>query len=220
MEEIWVQALRHEKTDRALVPFAGVPPKAERAYREEIEGSGQVWNPAEVNKLYMPDGMRWCSICRRGGSGDLLWSGQSLQIPPLSAEKSIPCRCKIPTRNGRIHDWTHAPALYGEIGHKTALYGLVWSSPLASHLRGTNIFMDMIKDPPMSKFGRLREICIQMSDLYIETGMDVIAVVDPLVMISPKHLIYVRGFTAAFFIGAGAPCLASSSAAMLPSRSK
>jgi uroporphyrinogen decarboxylase len=77
------------------------------------------------------------------------------------------------------------------VGEEVALYGLICGPfTLASHLRGSEIFMDMVKDPAYVK--ELVEFCAEvscrMTDFYTEAGMDVIAVVDPLVsQISPKH---------------------------------
>ena len=214
--DLVLQALRHEKTDRVpWVPFAGVHAGKLKGYTgEEIlkDPDKLLESLLEVNKLYMPDGMPVVfdlQIEAEILGCDLLWSKDnppSVKSHPLSAEKSIPCRCKIPTReSGRIPMILDVMRrLKVEIGHKTALYGLVCGPfTLASHLRGTNIFMDMIKDSAYVKslVDYCAEICIQMSDLYIEAGMDVIAVVDPLVsQISPKHIeaMLSEGFTAAF----------------------
>jgi uroporphyrinogen decarboxylase len=77
------------------------------------------------------------------------------------------------------------------VGHKTALYGLVCGPfTLASHLRGTEIFMDMFDHPEelraLLEYTGAVALCI--ANYYIEAGMDVIAVVDPLVsQVSPRH---------------------------------
>lgn len=215
-KDLVVQALRHEQTDRVpWVPFAGVHAGKLKGYTgEEIlkDPDKLLVSLLEVNKLYMPDGMPVMfdlQIEAEILGCDLLWSKDnppSVKSHPLAAEKTIPCRCKIPTKeSGRIPMILDVMRrLKGEIGEKTALYGLVCGPfTLASHLRGTNIFMDMIKDPAYVKelVDYCAEICIQMSDFYIEAGMDVIAVVDPLVsQISPKHIeaMLSEGFTAAF----------------------
>jgi len=79
-----------------------------------------------------------------------------------------------------------------EIGEETALYGLICGPfTLASHLRGTEIFMDMAMDPAYVKelVGYCAQVAIAMSEMYIEAGMDVIAVVDPLIsQVSPRHI--------------------------------
>jgi uroporphyrinogen decarboxylase len=78
-----------------------------------------------------------------------------------------------------------------KVGEDTALYGLFCGPfTLASHLRGTNIFMDMFDDPDYVK--RLLAYCTRvsrrMAELYGEAGVHVLASVDPLVsQISPDH---------------------------------
>jgi uroporphyrinogen decarboxylase len=70
-----------------------------------------------------------------------------------------------------------------------ALYGLSCGPfTLASHLRSTNIFMDMYDHPDY--VSNLLEYCtdvfLTMADYYVETGMDIVAPVDPLIsQISP-----------------------------------
>ena len=61
---------------------------------------------------------------------------------------------------------------------------------LASHLRGTEIFMDMFDNVDYldALLAYCRDVALRMADLYREAGMDVIAVVDPLVsQVSPRH---------------------------------
>ena len=77
-----------------------------------------------------------------------------------------------------------------DVGETTALYGLVTGPfTLASHLRGTEIFMDMFDHPDFLRdlIAYALEVAKRMAELYIEAGMDVIAIVDPLVsQISPR----------------------------------
>ncbi|MBC8452588.1 MAG: uroporphyrinogen decarboxylase, partial [Spirochaetes bacterium] len=75
------------------------------------------------------------------------------------------------------------------VGDTTALYGLVCGPfTLASHLRGTNIFMDMYDDEEYvdALLSYAADVAITMADYYIDAGMDVLGAVDPLVsQISP-----------------------------------
>jgi uroporphyrinogen decarboxylase len=77
------------------------------------------------------------------------------------------------------------------VGDRTALYGLVCGPmTLASHLRGTEIFMDMFDHPDYlsALLTYTRDVLLRMAEIYLEAGMDVIAVVDPLVsQVSPRH---------------------------------
>ena len=79
------------------------------------------------------------------------------------------------------------------IGQDTALYGLVVGPfTLALHLRGTNLFLDMFDQPEAVQ--QLMDYCGQvvetMAAYYIDAGMDVIAVVDPMIsQISAEHFL-------------------------------
>lgn len=77
------------------------------------------------------------------------------------------------------------------VGNRTALYGLVCGPmTLASHLRGTEIFMDMFDHPEYLQvlLSYTCDVALRIAKMYLEAGMDVIAVVDPLVsQVSPRH---------------------------------
>lgn len=78
------------------------------------------------------------------------------------------------------------------IGEEVALYGLICGPfTLASHLRGSDIFMDMMKDKNYVKdlMAFCGQVAVKMCEMYIDAGMDVIAVVDPLIsQVSPKMI--------------------------------
>ena len=78
-----------------------------------------------------------------------------------------------------------------KVGDKTALYGLITGPfTLASHLRGTEIFMDMFEhvDYLQDLIDYCKDVALAMARMYLDAGMDVIGVVDPLVsQISPRH---------------------------------
>ncbi len=77
------------------------------------------------------------------------------------------------------------------VGQRTALYGLVTGPfTLASHLRGTEIFMDLVDQPEYAQalLAYTAQAVNAVVAMYIEAGMDVIAVVDPVIsQISPRH---------------------------------
>ena len=91
-----------------------------------------------------------------------------------------------------------------EIGDEVALYGLICGPfTLASHLRGSEIFMDMIKDQEYvtALVDYCAEVACKMAEYYIDAGVDVVAVVDPLVsQVSPAHIdkMLAPAFTAVF----------------------
>lgn len=203
-KDLVLRTLRHEPTERVpWVPFAGVHAGKLKGYtaQEVLTSSDKLFESlVEVNKMYMPDGMPVLFDLQVEAEilgCTLLWARDnppSVRSHPLVEEKSIPCRCKIPSReDGRLPMILDVMRrVKQEIGDQTALYGLVCGPfTLASHLRGTNIFMDMVKDPGYVKelIEFCAEVCIAVSNYYIEAGMDVIAVVDPLVsQVSPKHI--------------------------------
>ncbi|MDD2216302.1 MAG: uroporphyrinogen decarboxylase family protein [Eubacteriales bacterium] len=215
-KDLVLKALRHQEVeDVPWVPFAGVHAGKLKSYTaEEVlrDGDKLVESLLEVNKIYMPDGMPILFDLQVEAEilgCELLWAQEnppSVRSHPLAEEKSIPCRCSIPTKeSGRIPIILDAMRRTKKaIGDQTALYGLICGPfTLASHLRGTNIFMDMVQDAQYVKelVEFCSEVCIKISEYYIEAGMDVIAVVDPLVsQVSPKHIeaMLSDGFSAVF----------------------
>ncbi|MGI6731799.1 MAG: uroporphyrinogen decarboxylase family protein [Anaerovoracaceae bacterium] len=78
-----------------------------------------------------------------------------------------------------------------ELGDKLAIYGLICGPfTLALHLQGTKIFSDMIrsKDKVEALMAFTTSVGKDLAKMYIDRGIDVIAVVDPMVsQISPRH---------------------------------
>ncbi len=203
-KDLIIKALKHEQLDRVpWVPFAGVHAGKLKGYNaEEVlkEADKLVESVIEVNKLYMPDGLPVIfdlQIEAEILGCELLWAKNnppSVKSHPLAKEKTLPCACTIPTpESGRLPMILSAMrTLKKEIGEQTALYGLICGPfTLASHLRGTEIFMDMIMDAQYVKdlVDFCADVAVAMSRMYIEAGMDVIAVVDPLIsQVSPQHI--------------------------------
>jgi len=203
-KEIVFQALRHEKPDSIpWVPFAGVHAGAVKGYTAEEmlkDADKIVESLIEVNKLYMPDGLPILFDLQVEAEilgCELLWAKDnppSVKSHPYEEGKSLPCVCKLPDENsGRMPMILDATRRVKEaIGDETALYGLICGPfTLASHLRGTNIFMDMMMEPEYTKdlLDFCGQVAIRMAGMYIDAGCDVIAVVDPLIsQVSPKHI--------------------------------
>ena len=153
----------------------------------------------EVNKLYRPDGQPVLfdlQIEAEVLGCQLMWAEDAppaVKSHPLAETKEVPCPCTLPEKtDGRIPMALDVMRkMKEEVGETTALYGLTCGPfTLASHLRGTNIFMDMFEDPEYVKelINYANEVNKKMAEYYIEAGMDVIAIVDPLVsQISPAH---------------------------------
>ena len=202
-KELLFSTLRHETTERApWVPFSGIHSgrlinaDAEQMLRDE---DTLVKALLEVNKLYRPDGQPVVFDLQVEAEilgCDLVWAKDcppSVSSHPLADTKTVPCVCTLPNETqGRLPMILSAmKRMKKEVGETTALYGLIYGPfTLASHLRGNDIFMDMFDDEEYVK--ELLAYCTacakKMADMYIEAGMDVIAVVDPLVsQISEKH---------------------------------
>jgi uroporphyrinogen decarboxylase len=100
---------------------------------------------------------------------------------------------KVPTeKDGRfplVLDATRR--IVKELGDKIAIYGLITGPfTLALHLKGTDIFYDMVDEPEaveeLMEF--CKKVCINTARMYIEAGCDVIALVDPMTsQISPDN---------------------------------
>lgn len=201
-KELIFQALRHEKTDRVpWVPFAGVHAGKLKGYtaKEILKDEDKLYESLmEVHRLYRPDGMPVLFDLQVEAEilgCKLLWAENnppSVRKHPYMADGSgWPSDDKIPTKeSGRIPMILRTmERMKASVGEDTALYGLICGPlTLASHLRGSNLFTDMFLDPDYVQ--GIMEFCtkvaIKMAEYYIEAGMDVIAVVDPLVsQVSP-----------------------------------
>ncbi len=202
-KELLFQTLRHEETERApWVPFAGVHAGAlvgADASEVLLDEEKLMKALLAVNKLYKPDGQPVVFDLQLEAEilgCDLVWAKDgppSVASHPLADTMTVPCECTLPTENdGRMPLVLSAMRrMKKEVGDTTALYGLITGPfTLASHLRGNDIFMDMYDDEDYvaELLDFCKKVAIRMSDLMIEAGMDIIAVVDPLVsQISSDH---------------------------------
>ncbi len=202
-KELLFKTLRHEKTDIVpWVPFAGVHAGKLVGYdaQEVLTDADKLFKSLiEVNKMYKPHGQPVIfdlQIEAEILGCDLVWTKDgppSVASHPLEETTKIPCKCTLPTKeDGRLPLVLDVMKKMKEaVGETTALYGLICGPfTLASHLRGNDIFMDMFDDEEYVK--SLLNYCNEAGKLvaqyYIEAGMDVIAVVDPLVsQISSAH---------------------------------
>lgn len=202
-KELIKETLRHEATSEVpWVPFAGVHAGTLKGYTAKellTDGDKLYESLMEVAKLYMPDGMPIMFDLQVEAEilgCDLLWAEDnppSVMSHPLAGEAlKIPCSCRIPKKtDGRIPMILDVMGrMKASVGEDIALYGLICGPlTLASHLRGSEFFTDMIANAEYAKglFDFCVEVCNAMSSYYIEAGMDVIAVVDPLVsQVSPR----------------------------------
>ncbi len=202
-KELLFATLRNEVTPRApWVPFAGVHAgklTGVDATKILVDEEELVKALLEVNKLYKPDGQPVVFDLQLEAEilgCDLVWAKDgppSVASHPLEETMTVPCECTLPTpESGRMPLVLNAMRrMKKEVGDTTALYGLFCGPfTLASHLRGNDIFMDMFDDEDYVK--DLLKFCVEcgkrMTDMFVDAGMDVIAIVDPLVsQISSDH---------------------------------
>lgn len=207
MKDLLIRTLHHEKVERApWVPFAGVHAGYLKGYTatEMLTDADKAFESLmEVNRLYKPDGQpvifdlqieAECLGCGLAWADDCPPSVSDHPLDGSDEEPAqVPCDCKIPKKSdGRIPYVLEVMRRMKEaVGDTTALYGLICGPfTLASHLRGNNLFTDMydFEDEVADLFNFCKKVCIRMADYYLEAGMDVIAMVDPLIsQISTSH---------------------------------
>ena len=197
------RTLLHQPCDALpWVPFAGVHAgKLIGKTAKEVLTDETVLLDAllAVNKLYKPHGqpvMFDLQIEAEILGCELAWAEDgppSVRTHPLADTATVPCQCTLPTEaDGRIPMVLRTMRRMKEaVGDTTLLYGLLCGPfTLASHLRGNDLFMDMFDDEDYvhGLLAYCAECCRRMAAYYIDAGMDVIAVVDPLVsQISSAH---------------------------------
>jgi len=202
-KELLFEVLRHHDTPRVpWVPFAGIHAGKLSGYTAQeilMDGDKLFECLMEVNKIYLPDGQPVLFDLQMEAEilgCELLWAENappSVMTHPLENNDTIPCSCTIPEKtDGRIPMALDVMRrMKTAVGDTTALYGLTTGPlTLGSHLRGTQLFRDMKKNPDYVKalIKYCNDVNIAMADYYIEAGMDVIAVVDPVLsQISAKH---------------------------------
>jgi len=197
--DLIIKSFNHESVERVpWIPYTGIQvgslthtPANELLMNEDLLFSSLM----EAHKLYGPDGMPIIfdlQIEAEILGCDLAWAEKappSVKNHPLESTKVIPT--KMPSKNdGRLPLVLNVmEKMKQAVGETTALYGLVCGPlTLASHLRGMNLFMDMYEDEKYvhDLIDFCTDVSLQVSQYYIEAGMDVIAVVDPMVsLISP-----------------------------------
>ena len=148
----------------------------------------------EAEAQYSPDGMTPMFDLQVEAEilgCDLTWYANTpptVCSHPLSGELIIPTR-RIQKTEGRIPLILDVMRRFKAAKPDVAMYGLVCGPfTLASHLRGTDIFMDMYdnEDGVKALVSYCEEVVREVAQMYIEAGCDIIAAVDPLVsQISP-----------------------------------
>lgn len=200
-KNLLLSTLKHEKqrSSIAWVPIAGVHAgklKNHNAIDVLTDGQKLLESLLAVNQLYDPDGQPVLFDLQVEAEilgCDLAWAEDappSVASHPLAATKHIPEKLPDP-EDGRLPMILEVMRqMKSNVGETTALYGLITGPfTLASHLRGTDIFLDTIDDPSFMHglMAYTSQVAQQVALMYIHAGMDVIAVVDPVTsQVSPR----------------------------------
>lgn len=201
-KELVLSAIRNQETPRApWVPFVGchaaqlIGVDADTYFQSAdlivrgIEAAAARYRPDGLPALFDLQLEAEAMGCR------LQWAKAN---PPAVAshplEDGIPLEAlKIPgAGDGRFPVVLEAMRrLAAGIGREKALYGLITGPfTLALHLMGTDIFYNMIDEPERvhALMDLAARVGIETASLYLEAGMDIIAVVDPMTsQISPEN---------------------------------
>ncbi|HEY5583279.1 MAG TPA: uroporphyrinogen decarboxylase family protein [Ruminiclostridium sp.] len=201
-KELVLRAFRNEEVTRApWVPFVGchgaslIGVNCEEYFKSV---DNMVKGVTKAYELYRPDGLPalFDLQIEAEAMGCMLQYSQfnppAVISHPLEDGKELK-DLKVPTENdGRFPIVLEATRkICSTLGDKIAIYGLITGPfTLALHLKGTDIFYEMMDNP--EKIEELMSFCIEVckntARMYMESGVDIIAVVDPMVsQISPEN---------------------------------
>jgi uroporphyrinogen decarboxylase len=197
-----LKALRNEATERTpWVPFVGVHGGALAGVDAEtyLKSADHIVDALKIaTKRYKPDGLPVVFDLQLEAEilgCNLNWAKETppaVSSHPLNDEYDIAGLPAFSIEKGRIPLVLEAiRRTKTAIGDDVALYGLLTGPlTLALHLRGDDVLLDMFdeEDEVPELFDYCANIANQMVDAYIEAGIDVIAVVDPMIsQIGPGH---------------------------------
>ncbi|MBI5819013.1 MAG: uroporphyrinogen decarboxylase family protein [Verrucomicrobia bacterium] len=200
--ELLLKALRNETTPRpAWVPFVGVHggKLIGKSAREYLQSSDLiVQGLKKACELYQPDGLPVVFDLQLEAEVlgcELRWAEQtppSVCTHPLEQGKSLAALPVFDVANGRFPIVMEAVrTMKKDVGSEIALYGLICGPfTLALHLMGNDIFLQMFDHPDYVKavIGFCASVGQKVTQAYLDNGVDVIAVVDPMTsQISAEH---------------------------------
>lgn len=200
--ELLLRALRNETTPRpAWVPFVGVHggKLIDKTAREYLQSSDLiVQGLKKACELYQPDGLPVVFDLQLEAEVlgcELRWADQtppSVCTHPLEQGKSLAALPVFDVANGRFPIVMEAVrTMKKDVGSEVALYGLICGPfTLALHLMGNDIFLQMFDHPDYVKavIGFCASVGQKVTQAYLDNGVDVIAVVDPMTsQISAEH---------------------------------
>jgi len=200
-KERLLRTLQHQEVDEVpWIPYAGVHAGklvGVSAIEVLTDPDKLLQSLLRVNEVYHPDGQPVVFDLQLEAEiygCELLWatdSPPSVATHPLSESETIPDWLPTP-ESGRLPLVLRTMReVKARVGQHTALLGLVTGPlTLASHLRGTELFLDLVYNPDYVRrlIEHCRAVAERITDLYLEAGMDIVALVDPLVsQVSPRN---------------------------------
>lgn len=198
-KELVIRAINNETTERTpYVPFVGVHAASLLGVSAEEylkSRDRMIEGVSKAVELYDPDGLPVVfdlQIEAEILGCNLIWADDNPPAVSSHALKEAGSLDKLPQfdqTKGRIPMVLEVTRAVKESFPDVALYGLITGPfTLSLHLMGPEIFMAMYDDPDRVQeiMAFCTEIGKKMAGYYIENGVDVIAVVDPLTsQISP-----------------------------------
>ena len=201
-KELLFNALVGEATERTpWVPFVGVHGGALVGVdaTEYLKSADHIVNALKIAaERYKPDGLPVVFDLQLEAEilgCELSWAKEtppSVASHPLDDDYDIAGLPEFDVTKGRIPLVLDAVRrAKAELGDDVALYGLLTGPlTLALHLRGDDVLLDMFdeEDEVPELYDYCAEVAKKLVDAYIEAGIDVIAVVDPMIsQIGPGH---------------------------------
>ncbi len=199
---ILLKAIAGEKTERPpWVPFVGVHGGALIGVDAEtyLKSADHIVDALKIAaERYKPDGLPIVFDLQLEAEilgCELSWAKEtppSVISHPLDDDYDFDGLPEFSIEKGRIPLVLDAiRRAKSEIGEDIALYGLLTGPlTLALHLRGDEVLMDMFdeEDKVPQLFNYCAEVANKMVSAYSEAGIDVVAVVDPMIsQIGPGH---------------------------------
>ncbi len=197
-KQLIMEVLKGNPVDRCpWVPYTGSQIANLKGYtaQEMFQNANKLYECCmEAERQYKPDGMTPMFDLQVEAEilgCELAWydnTPPTVCSHPLAEQFAIPEK-RISKSDGRLPLILDVMKRFKAGKPEIAMYGLVCGPfTLASHLRGTDIFMDMYDNE--SNVKALINYCVDVvkdvAQYYIEAGCDIIAAVDPLVsQISP-----------------------------------
>lgn len=201
-KEILLKTLRGEKAERTpWVPFVGVHGGSLIGVDAEayLKSADHIVNGlTKAAEKYSPDGLPVVFDLQLEAEilgCELAWAKEtppSVASHPLGEDYNIEGLPEFSVEKGRMPLVLDAiRRAKQKLGDEVALYGLLTGPlTLALHLRGDDVLLDMFdeEDEVPELFDYCADIANQMVDAYIEAGIDVVAIVDPMIsQIGPQH---------------------------------